>query len=204
MQLKLNNAFGSSKEQMDIRTISDNVISTNKNSYLAVMKISSLNFELKSEAEQDAIIDSYQWFLNALPCPIQIIIRTRQLDLDEYVAGLKKEASKEKEERYKESIEDYYGFISRLVESKKILTKSFYIALKHDISPSKYSFDTASEQLKLSCDVVSKALSRLGIQSNRLTTLELIDFFYSFYNPEKAKLQPITSKTISMLASTNF
>jgi type IV secretory pathway VirB4 component len=204
MQLKLNKRLGTSYEQIELRTISDDCICTKDQTYLAVMKISSINFELKSEAEQDAIIDSYRWFLNALPCPIQIIIRTRQLDLDDYVASLKNDADQENEALYRESIENYYDFVSSLVESKKILTKAFYVVVLPSVLPGKDDEATTKEQLRLSCDVVTKALSRLGMQSKRLNTLELIDFFYSFYSPEKAKIQPITAKTISMLANSNF
>jgi hypothetical protein len=52
--------------------------------YRLILETSSINFELKSEEEQDVMIDSFQNFLNALPCEIQILVRVREIDIDKY------------------------------------------------------------------------------------------------------------------------
>jgi hypothetical protein len=60
-------------------------------------------------------------------------------------------------------------------------------------------FDLIKEQLSLSADIVAKGLSRLGMQSRELSSLEMLDLFYSFYNPRQAKRQPLLNQTFELL-----
>ncbi len=55
------------------------------------------------------------------------------------------------------------------------------------------------EQLLLNGDIVSRGLARLGVRTQQLTSLEVLDLFYTFYNPQQAKRQPITDKTMQLL-----
>ena len=73
--------LGSAQKQIDIENINEGVIKISKVEYRLVLKTGSINFELKNEQEQDAIIDIYENFLNGLNFPIQILIRTRELNI---------------------------------------------------------------------------------------------------------------------------
>ncbi|NBW29524.1 hypothetical protein EBR37_04030, partial [bacterium] len=77
--------LGSAQKQIDIENINEGVIKISKEEYRLVLKTGSINFELKNEQEQDAIIDIYENFLNGLNFPIQILIRTRELNIKEYL-----------------------------------------------------------------------------------------------------------------------
>lgn len=59
------------------------------NEYRAILRVSSLNFELRSEEEQDAIIDTYESFLNSVGTNLQILVRTREIDMDKYLESLR-------------------------------------------------------------------------------------------------------------------
>ena len=72
----------SSRQQIQIKEVVDNILVLPNNEYRQILETSSVNFELKSEEEQDVIIDSFQNFLNALPCQIQILVRVREVDID--------------------------------------------------------------------------------------------------------------------------
>ena len=74
-----------SRRQIQIKEVKDGIILLSNNQYRAVLETSSINFELKSEAEQDVIIDSFQNFLNSLSFPVQILVRVREIDADQYV-----------------------------------------------------------------------------------------------------------------------
>jgi len=168
------------------------------NEYRVVMEVSSINFELRSEAEQDALLETYQSFLNALPCPLQILFRVREMDLDKYLESFNEKQKRETENIYKLQIKNYSEFIKSLVSNNKILARSFYIVLPFSSNES-VDLEVAKEQLKLNMDIVSRGLGRLGMRTCKLSSLEILDLFYNFYNPEQAKLQPIANQTIQLL-----
>jgi len=186
----------SSRPQIAIRGVQDDILLLPNNRYRAVVSVSSINFELKSEAEQDALIDTYQSFLNSLATDLQIIIRVRELDLDKYIADFGAKQAGETETIYQQQIENYIKFVKQLVTTKKILTRHFYVVvpLNHESD-----FALAREQLSLSVDIVAKGLARMGMHSRQLSNLELLDLFYSYYSPSDAKQQPLTDQTLRLL-----
>jgi len=105
--LQKSNKKASSRRQIDIKGVRDGILLLPNNQYRAALEVSSLNFELKSEDEQDALIDTYESFLNSLPCPLQIIVRIRELDMSKYLADLQARHAGEKEKVYKAQLENY-------------------------------------------------------------------------------------------------
>lgn len=187
----------SSRRQIDIKGVSDGILLLPNNHYRAVLHISSVNFELKSEAEQDAIIETYQSFLNSLATPLQILIRVREMDMDKYLSEFAERVKNEPEEIYREQIKNYTTFVRSLISTNKILTRHFYIVIPFD--DKEKDFELVKEQLSLTMDIVAKGLARLGMQSRQLSSIEVLDLFYSFYNPTQAKRQPLSSKTMQLL-----
>ncbi len=118
--------------------------------------------------------------------------------MDKYLDDLATSATEEPELIYKQQSHNYQDFIKTLVVSNKILTRNFYVVLSYD-SNSSIDFDTAKEQLNLQADIVTKGLARMGMSSSELSSLETLDLFYSFYNPEKAKVQPLTDQAFDVL-----
>jgi hypothetical protein len=196
--LRKSNKKASSRLQINIRCVKDGVIALPGNQYRLVLHVSSVNFELKSEDEQDALIEAYQSVLNSLVCPIQILICIREMDFDKYIEDFHARQKNETEIIYRKQINNYAEFVSRLVAKNKILSRQFYIVLPYNAKDG-VDFDFAREQLVLSADILDKGLARLGMKTRQLTSLELLDFFYSFYNPGHAKTQPITAKTLKLL-----
>lgn len=186
----------SSRRQIAIRGVQADVLLLPNNRYRAVLQVSSINFELKSEAEQDALIDTYQSFLNSLASDLQIIVRVRELDLDKYLADFSAKREAEDDDIYRLQIDHYVRFVRQLVTTKKILTRHFYVVVPLD---KEADFTSALEQLNLAVDIVSKGLGRMGMQARQLSNLELLDLFYSYYNPSDAKQQPLTEQTLQLL-----
>jgi hypothetical protein len=194
------NKIGSSSAQVDILDVVDGILRLTSNRYRLILKVSSINFELKSEEEQDAIIDTYEGFLNAISFPLQILLRTREINMDDYLNELKNKQQKEAVEIYKKALGNYYDFIRSLVADNKILSRQFYIVLPFE--PTKnMDFRLVSEQLSLRADIVSKNLSRLGISCSQLSSVEVVDLFYKFYSPLTAKLQPLSERALSAINS---
>jgi len=96
------------------------------------MRCSTINFLLKSSEEQDAIIMSFQRFLNALDFPVQIIVRSTKLDIDWYLQKLKNQAVSQKNELLQNQTYEYIDYLKKLVEVAQIMKKDFYIVVPFD------------------------------------------------------------------------
>lgn len=191
--------YGSAKQQIAIESVTDNVIKLAGSKYCLILKSSSLNFELRSEDEQDVIIESYKNFINSLNFPIQYLIRTREIDLGQYIHNLTNKKQNEHNIIFKKQIDNYCSFVTKLVTTNKILTRSFYIILSLDDYKQKQSFNIIKEQLYISADIVIKGLNRLGMHITETSGIEALDLFYSFYRPNQAKTQSLRNQTINCL-----
>jgi hypothetical protein len=196
--LRKSNKKSSSRRQIDIKGVKDGILMLPGNKYRVVLQASSINFELKSEAEQDALIDTYQSFLNSLACPLQIVVRVREIDMDKYLGDPQERLAGEAKPVYRAQIQNYTEFVQSLIATNKILARHFYVVIPYDAKDDT-DFSLAKEQLALSCDIVGKGLGRLGMQTRQLTSLEVLELFYGFYNPKQAKMQPITDQTLELL-----
>jgi len=185
----------------------------------AILAVSSMNFSLKSEEEQQAIMLSYQQFLNAITFPVQILIRSTKLNVDAYLADLTKRAAHQKNPLLKEQTVDYARFIERLIEVSDIMQKRFFVIVPMDppgmarlsffqrylgwLNPSdsrekamarKRQFDEMSALLRDRMNIVQTGLSGVGLASERLATGDLIELFYQVFNPKTSyeqKLPPM-------------
>ncbi|HUA13577.1 MAG TPA: TraC family protein [Candidatus Sulfotelmatobacter sp.] len=177
----------SSRKQVSIKSVSDSILELDNNEYRAILEVNSINFELKSDIERDATIDIYQSLLNSLPCPVQIVVRVRSIDIDSYVASFSSFAAVENR-IYKTQISNYQQFVKKLVRENKILTRRFYLIIPFEAK------DKANhtENLNLYCDILTKNFNKLGILTKRLTNLEIVNLFYGFYDAEKSKNQPLS------------
>lgn len=190
----------SSRKQIAIKGVRDNILLLPNNHYRAVLEVSSLNFELKSQEEQDAIIDTYESFINSVGSNLQILIRTREIDMDNYLSNLNSRLINEKENIYINQLGNYDLFIRSLISNNKILTRRFYVVVAY-AAGSKTDFELISEQIKLKVEIVSKGMARLGMQASRLKSLDILDLFYSFYSPNDSKIQPLTAQALGLINS---
>lgn len=189
----------------------------------AVLETNSVNFNLKSEDEQTAIIKGYQSFLNTLDFPVQIVVKSKKLDLDNYLNDLTTTAEKQENALLQQQTYDYIDYIKRLLEYADIMNKSFFVVIPYngilgDEKPSgfiaffqkfwqrirgkqsdstylkqKKQFESLKKGLDSRVNTVIAGLENCGLKVNRLTTQELIELYYNSYNPELARLQKITN-----------
>ncbi len=194
----------SSRRQIRIKEVKDNILILPGNKYRAVLETSAINFELKSEDEQDALIDNFQNFLNSLPCSLQILIRVREVDIDKYLEEFAKKQEKETEEVYKNQISNYSEFIQDLVSGNKILSRRFYVVIPYDVTDGKNDFNLVKEQLLLNLDIVIKGLEKLGMKTRILDSLEILELFFTFYNSDQIKSQPLKGETFKAIFEGNY
>lgn len=191
----------SSRSQIAIKGVRNNILILPHDQYRAILEVTPVNFELRSEEEQDAIIDTYESFLNSVGSRFQILIRTREIDMDKYLEDLRQQLDGEIEPVYKQQLENYDEFIRTLIQTNKILTRHFYIIVPY-INSNKVDFDLVREQLNLTLDIIAKGMTRLGTHSRQLTNIEILDLFYSFYSPAQSKIQPLKEKAFQLIHST--
>ena len=194
--LRKSNRKRSSRQQIAIRGVRDNILELPNKKYRMILNVSSINFELKSEVEQDALIETYQSFLNSLGGDIQIMIRIRELDMDKYLQAFNERIDTQPNKVYKDQLVNYSSFIQSLIQSNKILTRQFYVVVPNSNNG---DYDSIKEELRLNSDIVIKGLARMGMLARTLSSLEILDLFYGYYNPGQAKHQPITVQTMELL-----
>ncbi len=200
---------------LKVAEIHDDALVLKDGGLRAVLEIGSVNFSLKNEDEQMGIITAYQEFLNVLDFPIQILIRSRRLDVDGYLETMLGIARKQTDPLMREQTFNYINFISSLVQHQAIMSKVFYIVVPNDPTRAKVGgfskfmtslnpadtlldarirsreFDTLSKGLTSRVNVVAGALGRCDVQVKRLGTQELIELMYMFYNPLTSEVQKL-------------
>ncbi|MCP4523533.1 MAG: hypothetical protein GY828_04915 [Candidatus Gracilibacteria bacterium] len=112
--------------------IRENIVIMKDNSARVILKCSTVNFLLKNTEEQDSIIISFQRFLNSLDFPIQILVRSKKLDIDGYLGNLSEKALKQKNPLLQNQTYEYIEYLKKLIEVAQIMKKEFYIIIPFD------------------------------------------------------------------------
>jgi hypothetical protein len=197
----------STQAHLDIDRIRDGIVLLKTGGYRLVLRTTNVNFSLKSEMEQNAMIFAYRNFLNALEYPVQILIRTRALNIDNYIEKLKKYEEAQENELLKLQTSEYIDYIKRLIEVANILDRQFYVVIPYSSGAGDQvksltgmfgrkkktaddgNFDQAKTQLQQRADALISHLSAIGVKAAPLTTPEVIELFYDIYNPSVAQLE---------------
>ncbi len=183
----------------------------------AVLKVSTINFNLKSEEEQMSTLSSYQQFLNTLNFPIQIVVQSRKVDLDSYFKKIEQRELEIENPLLKSQARDYKAYVQKISEYADIMEKKFYVVIPSDpmrkeikqnflsqlfehLSPEdslakvkvRYlEFKSLRKVLSDRVGVVEGGLGRCGLRVSQLTSEELIDLYYRSYNPNISQFERI-------------
>lgn len=203
---------------LDFAAVHDDTLILKNGGLRAVLEVSSINFNLKSEEEQNAIIYSYQRYLNALNFPVQILIKSRKLDIDLYLENLKDKMRHQQNELLKRQMAEYIEYISKLVEYADIMEKKFYVVIPQnppraekkgflqsfwekihpddkveDIIRRRQEFKTLKTGLDERINVVTTGLENCGLSVKKLDTQKVIELFYQSYNPQLAREEKLAA-----------
>lgn len=192
-----------------IQEIRDGIVVLKDGSLRAIVMASSQNLALKSEEEQRAILFSFQDFLNMLDFSTQFFVQSRKLDMRPYIALLEDRRKKQQTDLMRIQVTEYVEFIRSFTESINIMTKSFFVVVpyspallgggaqsilarivpwmgkKTEGEDAANSFEEHRTQLEQRIAVVQQGLSGTGIRVARLGTEELVEMYYSLFNPEE-------------------
>lgn len=193
-----------------IQDIKNGAVVLKDGSVRIILMVSTVNFSLKSQEEQESILYQFQNFLNSLDFHIQICVQSRKLDIRPYL-NLLEERRKEQVNRLLEiQTREYIDFIKSFTEKTDIISKHFYIVVPYtpaSLQLSQHSwldkikdwlgfgndaYNTPAEdesfqqrlsQLEDRVAIVEQGLIRTGLQTARLGTDEATELFYQTLNP---------------------
>jgi hypothetical protein len=209
------NAITSTTQQfLDIHDITSDIVILKSGAASAILTVNAMNFGLLAEEEQDAIIYAYAGLLNSLNFPIEIVIKSQTKDATNYLNLLKEQEDQATEQTKRQFISRYRGFVSDLIRERNVLDKKFYVVVSASalemgllppstVIPGTKSIDISTIErsviLEKARNIVQPRLDhlvsqfgRIGLFARQLTTQEIIQFFYTSYNPEAAEGQQIT------------
>src|SRR4030042_3165160 len=155
----------STQQILDIDQIKEGVILLKDRSLRGVIMVSSQNFALKSEDEQNAIIYQFQNFLNSLDFPIEIVVQSRRLNITGYLDKLKELEKEQENELLKTQTAEYQNFIRDLIAGGAIMTKNFFVVVPFTLGELRGAEATkASLKSKLSLTLTDEQFQRCKSQ----------------------------------------
>jgi hypothetical protein len=210
----------STQNVLQVAEIRDGIVIMSDGSFRSVLMVKSINFDLMSQAEQEAVEYSYQGFLNSLYFPVQIFIRSQRVDLQPYIEKLDKIRTEHDNMLLAMLMDDYINYIDALSQQTNIMDKRFYIVVPFFPHPdvqkaitnsvnfftgladmftkkeqhvviNETDLEAAKTELRNRVQAVLSGLQQSGIQGLPLDTQELIELYYDTYNPDTAIRQPL-------------
>lgn len=197
----------STQVHLDIEDICNDFVVLKTGDVAAVLEVGAVNFDLLSDRERDAMIEAYSNLLNSLSFPVQVVVRSKRLDISSYLSRLKDLEVDQKSTALKKHIRYYYGFVKELITKNEVLDKDFYVVVPHrdvklsfgnplqnlsttfgkgeeaqPVVDSEKAIEAAKPQLEPRVDHLVKQFARIGIQAKRLETNSLVAIFYEIYN----------------------
>lgn len=216
---KPNTNPNSTQNSLLIAEIRDGIVIMNDGSFRSVVMCKSINFDLMSPEEREAVEFSYQGFLNSLYFPVQIFVRSKKVDMRPYLEKLTKLKTSQDNMLLALLMDDYINFIELLAQETNIMDKQFYVTVPYypnadtqkAVEQSKNfitsflkpktphqlvhvnakDLEEAKTELTNRVQSVMSGLQQLGVQSIPLDTEELIELYYDSYNPDTATRQQI-------------
>lgn len=211
----------STQNTLQIAEVRDGIVIMNDGSFRSVVMLKSINFDLMSPQEQEAVEYSYQGFLNSLYFPVQIFIRSQRVDLRPYLEKLDRIRLEHDNMLLALLMEDYIGYMDQLAQQANIMDKKFYIAIPYfpredlkkaaldqsksffggvgkifskkevHVTIDEHALEEAKTELRNRVQALLSGLLQSGIQGLPLDTQELIELYYDSYNPDTATRQQL-------------
>lgn len=198
------------QEFVPLKEIRDDIAILKDGSMRAILMVSSINFALKSQDEQHAILAQFQSFLNTLDFSLQIYVQSRRLNIQPYLELLRTREPAQDNDLMRVQLREYIGFVENLTNEVEIMTKSFFVVIAYTPSSINLSggisgignvfrtksaseadteslarFDEDRTQIEQRIAVVTQGLNRIGVRTVTLGTNEIIELFYHLFNPEE-------------------
>lgn len=184
-----------------VREVRNGVIILKDGGYRGVLMCSSINFALKGQDEQKAVIGGFQSLLNTLDFTIQIVVHSRKTDVRPYLALLEQRMADQTTELMRLQLREYVAFIRNFIDQSDIMTKLFYVVVPYapggtgvikdaasliggrkPEASGEGAFDEHRVQLEQRMSLVVSGLAASGVRAVPLGTEEVIELLYRSFN----------------------
>ena len=176
--IEVNIGNKSTQEWLIIEKVDDNGILKikNKNTYVKILKVFPINFNLKTNLEKEAILNSFKIFLKTCNFNLQILIHTNKEDISKIINNIK--ISKNK----KISIisQEYINFLKKINSEKQTSTKNYYIIISQDYEEENQ--DNIYYSLNEKYLKIKECLNKCGNQVKECKKDEVLKIFHFFLN----------------------
>lgn len=185
--------MATTQEDIPIQEIRDDVLIMKNGDMVVVLETSAVNFGLLSANEQYAIIAAFAGMLNSLSFMIQICIRSKRLDITDYLKLLDEAYKKQTNPLLGQMMLRYRVFIERTVRENEVLDKQFFIVIPISYLEVSFTRNTDANFKKgLTLliprrDHIIRQLSRIGLKANQLDHKKLVELFHDIYNFDPKK-----------------
>ncbi len=198
----------STQDFIQVEEIRDDVVIMKDGSMAIILQTSAVNFDLLSQTEQLAIIGSFAALLNSLSFSIQIVVRSKRLDISNYIHLLKDAEALQKNPLLQAMMQHYRQFVTNIIRNNEVLDKQFFVVISVSylelgvVKDVNKNFEKGLTLLTPRRDHVMRQLSRIGLKVNQLNTDRLIGLFYDYYNDNfKSSFKPASSQAKSQPAA---
>lgn len=193
-------AAKTAQDFIPIKQVREGIILLKNRGMRGVLMVSSINIALKSKEEQEAVLYQFQSFLNSLDFSCQIVVQSRKTNITGYIEKIKKMEEEQPNPLLKQQTTGYREFLEDFVNKESIYSKSFFVVVPYsptavgDTKKSKGtteitedSFQRGKRQLYQRMEFVALGLRRCGLHCAPLTTIEIIELFWSLFHPKSAE-----------------
>lgn len=167
--------------------LKEGIIELENKTYIKILEIIPINYNLKSDLEKESILNSYKIFLKTCNFDIQILIQSNKEDLSHHISKIKKNINKKENKYLKNISQNYIQYISSLNNSQKSSSKKFYIIIKNKpFNKKELNIEIIKQELNEKYLKIKECLARCG---NKVINInekeEILKIFFSFLNTKK-------------------
>ena len=191
-----------------LKDIQNGIITRDDGVLCAVLLVSSVNFNLKSEDERQAILYQFQSILNSLEVGVQIVVQSRRLNIKPYLQYLEEVYEKQTIELLRLQTREYINFIADFTERNEIMTKQFFVVVsyspvsssglasglpflgKKESSSNEKVVEEYVTQLLQRVSFIQNNIRALGLRAVQLGTEEVTELLYKTFNPGDTQIPP--------------
>lgn len=180
-------------EFLPFKDISDGVIDLGLHNYRAIIEVGSLNYNLRTEQEQDIVESSFSRFINSIQSPLTLYIQTRKIDNRKLIKETREDARrsiskypkmKAYAENYLMELEQLNDTIGNNKQKKKYIIVPYNgaINLKNMSDSEKKEYSLG--ELRNKCLYIKDGIEAIGLRAHILDTKDLCGLIYTAYHKD--------------------
>jgi hypothetical protein len=193
--------------------------SPTRRSYRAVLEVSPINFSLKAEEEQEAIIERFGTLIRSTSFPLQILVRNQRLDLAPYIGCLLAQPNGQAQHppTWYALARSLADLLQKIAAQRRLIERHVYVVIpasqgsggsqrrkgfpspfgKRKAQHAAETEEQARVELTVRTEALTQQLASCGLTCRRLHNHELARLFYSCLTPERALRRPLSNQLLS-------